>query len=58
LKNHIPRKEVATMLFFLKLAVFEPSIIMPYDPHKRQMFCPTSNDAIYGKHTPSQKPPF
>jgi hypothetical protein len=33
LKNHTPRKEIATLIFSLKLGVFGPN--MPYGPHRR-----------------------
>jgi hypothetical protein len=35
LKNHTLGKEIATLLFSLKLGVFRPCIIMPYGPHKK-----------------------
>jgi hypothetical protein len=35
LKNHTPRREIAIVLFVLKLGVFRPCITMPYDPHRR-----------------------
>jgi hypothetical protein len=34
-KNRTPRKEVATLLFSLKLGVFKPRITTPYGPHKK-----------------------
>jgi hypothetical protein len=35
LKNRTLGKEIAALLFSLKLGVFKPSIIMPYGPHKK-----------------------
>jgi hypothetical protein len=32
-KNHTPKREVATLIFTLKLEVFGPN--MPYGPHRR-----------------------
>jgi hypothetical protein len=34
LKNHIPRRKITTLLFFLKLEVFRPNIIAPNGPYK------------------------
>jgi hypothetical protein len=58
LKHHIPRKEVTTLLFSLKLGVFKPSITTPYGPHKRWICYIASNEKIYEDHIPLRMPPF
>jgi hypothetical protein len=35
LKNRTPKREVTTLLFFLKFGVFGSSITTPYGPHKK-----------------------
>jgi hypothetical protein len=57
-KNCTPSKEIATLLFSLKLGVFKPSITMPYGPHKKGIYYLANNDEIYKEHTPLQVPPF
>jgi hypothetical protein len=34
-RNHIPRRKITIMLFFMKPKVSKLNIIMPYGPHKK-----------------------